>query len=98
MLSFLARMCETEIFFANSLLRIVKFEISHADANAKNSHLFAKYEKNSHLFAKLWRPSITSNAQHLINKKNVTSTKIKLILIIGRESKRTCMTDGVKRE
>ena len=48
------RMCETEIFFANSLLRIVKFEISHADANAKNSHLFAKYAKNSHLFAKLY--------------------------------------------
>ena len=47
-------MCETENFFANALLRVVKFEISHADANAKNLHLFAKYAKNSHLFAKLY--------------------------------------------
>ena len=47
-------MCETGNFFANSLLRIVKFKISHADANAKNSHLFAKYVKNSHLFSKLY--------------------------------------------
>ena len=45
-------MCETEKFFGNSLLRIVKFEISHA--NAKNSHIFAKYAKNLHLFAKLY--------------------------------------------
>ena len=47
-------MCKTEIIFANSLLQKVKFEISHADANAKNSHLFAKYAKNSHIFAKLY--------------------------------------------
>ena len=49
-----ASRCETKIFFANSLLRIVKFEISHANANAKNSHLFAKYANYSHIFAKLY--------------------------------------------
>ena len=50
----LPRMCGTEIFFVYSLLRIVKFKISHGNANAKNSHLFAKYANYLHIFAKLY--------------------------------------------
>ena len=47
-------MCEIKFFFANSLLRIVKFVISHANANSKNLHLFTKYANYSHISAKLY--------------------------------------------